>query len=441
MKYRKKLFSDFVEVMAEISARKPIYGLIFLFQYQADNPEKMEECPDDVWFAQQVRIHHFPNHSSILTYLQVAMNSCASVSLLNIIMNVPNVDIGESLAGLKRSTSSDLTPRKRGEVVRDCKFVRVIHNSFALKSDLLNEVIDFNQPVTPKKKPSDSSMRSPRKFKKSKTGRAKKRKTVDEDSAADGAFHFIAFVPINGKVWKLDGMDAQPMNLGPFENNWLDLACDEISSRMKASELVNKTGFSLQAVCCSPLKMLSTLLAENLARLLCVEQILSIKDTDWSAYIDPDSAVASTVNLLGPDGEACVCPELLAEAKSKLDNDENSCPEITKPENTTTDLVNIREKAIGAQTKLCSEYMEELRVVKKDEEQANKRRQEPQDTTGESAQDDTEMLTPRTQEMIAKIDYATSMHDLMQGLVFTKNGRAESPVPVDLHSKVHVGEF
>lgn len=30
----------------------------------------------------------------------------------------------------------------------------------------------------------------------------------------DSAFHFIAFVPVGGQLWKLDGLDPQPRNLG-----------------------------------------------------------------------------------------------------------------------------------------------------------------------------------------------------------------------------------
>lgn len=35
---------------------KPIYGLIFLFRWREDDPEKQEAtCPDGIWFANQVR--------------------------------------------------------------------------------------------------------------------------------------------------------------------------------------------------------------------------------------------------------------------------------------------------------------------------------------------------------------------------------------------------
>jgi len=35
-----------------------------------------------------------------------------------------------------------------------------------------------------------------------------------EEEQEQAGFHFVAFVPIRGSVWKLDGLDRQPMNLG-----------------------------------------------------------------------------------------------------------------------------------------------------------------------------------------------------------------------------------
>ena len=42
-----------------------------------------------------------------------------------------------------------------------------------------------------------------------------KSKIAREDAdESDAGFHFIAFVPIEGKVWKLDGLERQPQSLG-----------------------------------------------------------------------------------------------------------------------------------------------------------------------------------------------------------------------------------
>ena len=44
-----------------------------------------------------------------------------------------------------------------------------------------------------------------------RTKKAKRNSTFDETEAG---FHFIAFVPVDGKVWKFDGLERQPQSLG-----------------------------------------------------------------------------------------------------------------------------------------------------------------------------------------------------------------------------------
>ncbi len=48
-----------------------------------------------------------------------------------------------------------------------------------------------------------------------KMGKMRGKKSILGEEEEPG-FHFIAFVPIQGSVWKLDGLDRQPMKLGIF---------------------------------------------------------------------------------------------------------------------------------------------------------------------------------------------------------------------------------
>ena len=48
--------------------------------------------------------------------------------------------------------------------------------------------------------------------KKRKVNGRKKTKKLSEDD--EPGFHFIAYVPINGEVWRLDGLQRMPVNLG-----------------------------------------------------------------------------------------------------------------------------------------------------------------------------------------------------------------------------------
>jgi hypothetical protein len=74
----------------------------------------------------------------------------------------------------------------------------VLNADLALKNDY-EKWVKTNK--TPKKKVT----------KKATQKNKKKKKKKDEDEAG---YHFVAYVPINGFVWRLDGLQRQPVNLG-----------------------------------------------------------------------------------------------------------------------------------------------------------------------------------------------------------------------------------
>ena len=56
--------------------------------------------------------------------------SCASVAMLNIVNNVPGLDLGDNLKEFKTFTQS-FSPALRGDAISNFDFVKRIHNSFA----------------------------------------------------------------------------------------------------------------------------------------------------------------------------------------------------------------------------------------------------------------------------------------------------------------------
>lgn len=61
---------------------------------------------------------------------QTTSNACATVALLNIIMNAQGVELGDRLQEFKTATA-DLPPPLRGWLLCNNKWIRMIHNSFA----------------------------------------------------------------------------------------------------------------------------------------------------------------------------------------------------------------------------------------------------------------------------------------------------------------------
>lgn len=62
--------------------------------------------------------------------IQTITNACATIALLNIVMNVPKIDLGENLSAFKAETKG-LKPAYRGRRLGRDDFIRNIHNSFA----------------------------------------------------------------------------------------------------------------------------------------------------------------------------------------------------------------------------------------------------------------------------------------------------------------------
>lgn len=67
---------------------------------------------------------------SLLRGVQTASNACASVALLNIVNNIPDIDLGENLRHFKEFTMP-FTPALRGDAINNFEFVKRVHNSFA----------------------------------------------------------------------------------------------------------------------------------------------------------------------------------------------------------------------------------------------------------------------------------------------------------------------
>ncbi|PYH63915.1 ubiquitin C-terminal hydrolase 37 [Aspergillus vadensis CBS 113365] len=251
------------EMMAFLN--KPIYGLIFLFRWREDDPDKQEaSCPEGLWFANQT-----------------ASNACASVALLNIVNNITNIDLGENLQSFKDFTMP-FTPALRGDAISNFEFVKRIHNSFARKMDMLSSDYQLKAEATSK--------------------RSRPAKYKPADNKADAGFHFIAFVPALGKVWKFDGLERQPQALGSCasDEDWLSLVKPDIRARMEAYE-EDQIEFSILSVARDPLPELVNQLAANVRSLEIIqERLTSIPES--SAGLESTLADSIYENtILGPD--------------------------------------------------------------------------------------------------------------------------------------------
>ncbi|KAI4126180.1 MAG: hypothetical protein LQ338_003879 [Usnochroma carphineum] len=310
---------------------RPVYGLIFLFRWREEDTDRQEpSCPEDIWFANQT-----------------VNNACASVALLNIVNNIPDIDLGEQLQQFKNLTA-DFTPALRGDAIGNFEFAKSIHNSFARKMDMLNADLQLKNDATSRKK--------------------NKAKNSDED---DAGFHFIAFVPVQGKVWKLDGLQRQPENLGLVtSDDWVMQVAPELETRMAQYE-EGQIEFAIMALVKEPLTNLVAALARNVKSTASLSERLNQAKPDWknslSEHTDGNSAPTDDT-LLGPCEHYHLTQEAIDLAK---------LPSAIEEQLRNADVQELlagERELITAQTSLRASIRDEAKAIKTDNERAESRR-------------------------------------------------------------------
>eukprot|EP00178_Gracilaria_changii_P003259 TRINITY_DN1478_c0_g1_i1.p1 TRINITY_DN1478_c0_g1~~TRINITY_DN1478_c0_g1_i1.p1 ORF type:complete len:332 (+),score=80.36 TRINITY_DN1478_c0_g1_i1:27-998(+) len=169
-----------------IAQHRHVYGLVFLFKYRADERTIAQNRPGNLCV---------PPPDSLFFANQTITNACATQALLSIVMNTASLSIGDELSRFKQF-STGMDPITKGMVVSNSEVIRAAHNSFAPQHQF---VVEDSQSVE-----------------------------------KDDPFHFVAFIPHQGKVYELDGLQEGPREHGTYNDStdWLDVATPVISQRM-----------------------------------------------------------------------------------------------------------------------------------------------------------------------------------------------------------------
>ena len=211
------------------------YGLIFLFEYKSAVQKQHGE-------AASANAHEFPLESvpnemlnpssgdasptNIFFAQQITTNSCATQAILSVIMNAIHEgtlfihQVGAVLSEFYQFTQ-DLPPYYKGMAINSSEALRNAHNSFTTTNDTFLSMSEY-----------------------------KERKSSEKGEA----FHFVAYVPVNGVVYELDGLQNQPIVVGtigdmpsipeptevgdneiliPKKFQWLSIARRAIQERMQ----------------------------------------------------------------------------------------------------------------------------------------------------------------------------------------------------------------
>lgn len=195
------------------SLDSPVYGFIFLFRWieerrsrrkvvdQSDIFVKDDEIVNNIFFAQQM-----------------VPNSCATHSLLSVLLNCPNIHLGTTLSRLKAHTQG-MCPENKGWAIGNTPELARAHNSHAMPQ--AKRRLDKSSGIS--------------------TGRY-----------TGEAYHFVSYVPINGRLFELDGLKPYPMDHGPWGENedWTEKFHRVITDRLgiATGEKYNDIRFNLMAV-------------------------------------------------------------------------------------------------------------------------------------------------------------------------------------------------
>ncbi|XP_026480796.1 ubiquitin carboxyl-terminal hydrolase calypso isoform X3 [Ctenocephalides felis] len=189
----------------------PVFGFIFLFRWieerrarrkiveQTESYVKDEEAVNKIFFAQQV-----------------VPNSCATHALLSVLLNCPNIHLGDTLSRLKVHTSG-MSPENKGWAIGNTPELACAHNSHAMPQA---------------------------------RRRLDRASSVSSGRFTGEAFHFVSYVPIDGRLFELDGLKPFPIDHGPCKplENWTDKFRVVMAERLGMSTGEQDIRFNLMAV-------------------------------------------------------------------------------------------------------------------------------------------------------------------------------------------------
>ncbi|XP_064396173.1 ubiquitin carboxyl-terminal hydrolase isozyme L5-like [Halichondria panicea] len=177
---------------------KPIHGLIFLYKWKPGEEPQGSIVQDsrlrDIYFAKQV-----------------INNACATQAIISVLLNISHtdMDLGSVLADF-RDFSRAFDASTRGLTLSNSEQIRKVHNSFSRQ-----EMFEFDKELQKK----------------------------DDD-----VYHFVAYVPIKGRLYELDGLKEGPVDLGKCdEGDWLKSVKPVLDKRMQ-SYAADEIHFNLMAV-------------------------------------------------------------------------------------------------------------------------------------------------------------------------------------------------
>ena len=216
--------------------------------------------------------------------------------------------------------------------------------------------------------------------------KGKKRKANEGANDNESGFHFIAFMPIDHHLWKLDGLERQPMCLGmkvlpsqrclqkltlyfigAFEDDWLGQAKPDIEARMAQYE-EGQIEFSILSLVRDPLLDLVPKLAENIKSIAELSARLDLIKQDWREFETSSINRQFTGLLAASDSTYELTPQQFDRADLPI-----AIAKLCKSD-VVEDVMTQRQQLVTDQARLRLWIRDEQQSNQSDEERAAARR-------------------------------------------------------------------
>ncbi|CAG5106919.1 Oidioi.mRNA.OKI2018_I69.chr1.g3060.t1.cds [Oikopleura dioica] len=178
-----------------------VFGLIFLFKWDG----KKET-------ASKGKVVNDMEHENLFWAQQVINNACGTQALISILLNIHGnkITLGEELENFQNFTIG-IDGESKGFALSNAEGIRKVHNSFSKQ-----QLFELEEPKNQEK---------------------------------ELPYHFVSFVPVNGRLWELDGLQKGPIDHGEIScENWIDAARPVLQTRM-AQYQEGEVHFNLMACC------------------------------------------------------------------------------------------------------------------------------------------------------------------------------------------------
>ncbi|XP_078466551.1 ubiquitin carboxyl-terminal hydrolase BAP1 isoform X3 [Lampetra planeri] len=260
----------------------PVYGFIFLFKWIEERRSRRKVSP----LLDEASVIHDDIVNNMFFAHQLIPNSCATHALLSVLLNCEEVELGPTLSRMKDFTRG-FGPESKGYAIGNAPALAKAHNSHARPE--------------------------PRHLPEKQNGLSAVR-TME-------AFHFVSYVPINGRLFELDGLKAYPIDHGPWgeEEEWTDKARRVIMERIglaTGGEPYHDIRFNLMAVVPDRRQIyeqkLTMLKANRNTVLEALQQLVLVTQPELIRAQNPlDATIKATLHSEGSshDGKAGPPPE------------------------------------------------------------------------------------------------------------------------------------